>query len=91
MIQAITLFSVAPLFHLISSLTSILFLGADCHDVVDKHWINGYPTPVSNPMTPYPLYRAQRKLWGINAMGSVVVEVESEDGSIGVGKSVILV
>ena len=37
-------------------------------------------------MTPYPQYRAQRKLWGINALGSVVVEVESEDGTIGVGK-----
>lgn len=68
-----------PLFHPNLS-------GADCHDVDDKHWINGYPTPVANPMTPHPLYRAQRKLWGINAMGSVVVEVESEDGTIGVGK-----
>lgn len=63
-----------------------LYVGADCHDVIDQHWINGYPTPVANPMTPYPLYRAQRKLWGINAMGSVVVEVESEDGTIGVGE-----
>ncbi|XP_003382696.1 PREDICTED: uncharacterized protein LOC100635379 [Amphimedon queenslandica] len=62
--------------------------GADCHDVDDKHWINGYPTPIANPMTPHPLYRAQRKLWGINAMGSVVVEVESEDGTIGVGVSI---
>lgn len=53
--------------------------------MVDEHWINGYPTPISNPMTPYPQYRAQRKLWGINALGSVVVEVESENGTVGVG------
>ena len=36
-------------------------------------------------MSVYPQYRPQRKLWGINAMGSVVVEVESENGAIGVG------
>ena len=60
--------------------------GADCHDVVDQHWINGYPTPIANPMTAYPMYRPQRKLWGINALGGVVVEVESEDGTVGVGK-----
>ena len=29
-------------------------LGADCHDVDDKHWINGYPQPVANPMSMYP-------------------------------------
>ena len=60
--------------------------GADCHDVVDQHWINGYPIPIANPMTPYLMYRSQRKLWGINALGGVVVEVESEDGTVGVGK-----
>ena len=61
--------------------------GADCHDVEDQHWINGYPTPIANPMSVYPRYQAQRKSWGINALGSVVVEVESEDGTIGVGEA----
>jgi L-rhamnonate dehydratase len=56
--------------------------------VVDEHWINGYPTPIANPMTPHPLYRAQRKLWGINALGSVIVEIETENGATGVGVSI---
>lgn len=63
----------------------LLFPGADCHDVDDHHWINGYPTPVANPMSSYPRYKAQRKSWGINALGSTVVEVEAEDGTTGVG------
>ena len=61
------------------------FAGADCHDVDDQHWINGYPTPVANPMSMYSQYKAQRKSWGINALGSIIVEVEAEDGTIGVG------
>eukprot|EP00117_Sycon_ciliatum_P027294 scpid56584/ scgid22210/ L-rhamnonate dehydratase len=62
--------------------------GADCHDVADQHWINGHPTPVANPMSGHPQYRAYRKSWGINAMGSVVVEVEADDGTVGVGVSI---
>ena len=49
--------------------------GADCHDVEDEHWINGYPTPVANPMSVHPMYAATRKSWGINALGTMVVEV----------------
>ena len=30
--------------------------GADCHDVTDQHWINGYPTPIANPMSVYAQY-----------------------------------
>ena len=59
--------------------------GADCHDVDDKHWINGYPTPVANPMSGYEQYATFRKSWGINAIGSLVVEVEADDGTTGVG------
>ncbi|XP_065896693.1 L-rhamnonate dehydratase-like [Dysidea avara] len=62
--------------------------GADCHDVDDKHWINGHPLPVSNPMSMHPQYQAYRKSWGINAMGSVIVEVEADDGTTGVGVSI---
>ena len=40
--------------------------GADCHDVDDDHWINGYPTPIANPMSVHPQYAAARKSWGIN-------------------------
>ena len=60
--------------------------GADCHDVVDEHWINGYPTPVATPMSKYPRYHDYRKSWGINALGGVVVEVEAEGGVTGVGE-----
>lgn len=66
-----------------------MIAGADCHDVKDDHWINGYPTPIANPMSVHPMYRPQRKLWGINAMGSVVVEVETDNGEVGVGKLVL--
>ena len=59
--------------------------GADCHDVEDTHWINGYPTPIANPMSGYDQYAATRKSWGINALGSLVVEIEATDGTIGVG------
>lgn len=59
--------------------------GADCHDVNDEHWINGYPTPVANQMSMYELYQPFRKSWGINALGTLVVEVEAEDGTTGVG------
>jgi len=62
--------------------------GADCHDVVDHHWINGHPTPIANPMSKYPQYAQYRKDWGINALGSVIVEVEAENGVCGVGVSI---
>lgn len=35
-------------------------------------------------------YQAYRKSWGINAMSSVIVEVETDDGTTGVGKHMIL-
>lgn len=59
--------------------------GADCHDVDDDHWINGNPLPVANPMSVYPQYTRFRKSWGINAIGSLIVEVEADDGTCGVG------
>lgn len=62
--------------------------GADCHDVDDEHWINGCPIPVANPMSGYELYQSTRKSWGINALGSLVVEVETEDGTTGVGVTI---
>lgn len=62
--------------------------GADCHDVTDEHWINGFPTPIANPMSAYPMYAATRKSWGINALGTVIAEVEAEDGTLGYGISI---
>ncbi|ESO83459.1 hypothetical protein LOTGIDRAFT_133359 [Lottia gigantea] len=62
--------------------------GADCHDVADDHWINGAGTPIANPMSMYPLYSKTRKSWGINALGSLVIEVEADDGTVGVGVTI---
>lgn len=64
--------------------------GADCHDVEDEHWINGFPVPIATPMSHYGRYRrCGRKAWGINALGSVVAEVEAESGATGVGAHVV--
>lgn len=68
--------------------------GADCHDVADQHWINGnLPCegellPIANPMSVHPPYKRFRKSWGINAMGSMVVEIEASDGTCGVGVTI---
>ena len=39
-------------------------------------------------MSQYSMYAGARKSWGINALGSVIVEVEAEDGTTGVGVSI---
>ena len=60
--------------------------GSDCHDVAIEHWINGvHPRPIANPMSVHPKYASARTSWGINALGSCVVEVEADDGTTGVG------
>ena len=59
--------------------------GADYHDQARGHWI--IDTPIANPMSIYEEYKASRTSWGINALGSVIVEVELDNGIIGVGIS----
>ena len=60
--------------------------GSDCHDVPIEHWINGVtPMPIANPMSVHPKYAQARTSWGINALGSCVVEVEADNGVTGVG------
>ena len=59
---------------------------ADYHNQSDKHWI--IDLPIANPMSIYEEYRANRTSWGINALGTVIVEVELDDGTIGIGCSV---
>merc|ERR1719476_703663 len=39
-------------------------------------------------MSGYPLYKGSRKAWGIDALGSMVVEVELTNGMVGVGISI---
>ena len=59
--------------------------GADYHDQARGHWI--IDTPIANPMSIYEEYKASRASWGINALGSVIVEVELDNGIVGVGIS----
>jgi L-rhamnonate dehydratase len=60
--------------------------GADCHKQPQGHWI--VDSDIANPMSVYEQYRKSRTSWGIDAMGSVVVEVELTNGMIGVGISI---
>eukprot|EP01114_Cavostelium_apophysatum_P014321 TRINITY_DN3682_c0_g1_i1.p1 TRINITY_DN3682_c0_g1~~TRINITY_DN3682_c0_g1_i1.p1 ORF type:complete len:428 (-),score=87.41 TRINITY_DN3682_c0_g1_i1:17-1300(-) len=59
--------------------------GADYHRQPKGHWI--VDTPISNPMSGYEKYKHSRTSWGIDALGSVIVEVELEDGTVGLGTS----
>lgn len=59
--------------------------GADYHDQLQGHWI--IDTPIANPMSVYEEYKASRASWGINALGSVIVEVELDNGMVGIGVS----
>jgi L-rhamnonate dehydratase len=60
--------------------------GADYHNQQSGHWI--IDTPIANPMSVYEDYKASRASWGINALGTVVVEAELDDGTIGIGASI---
>ena len=60
--------------------------GADCHKQQEGHWI--VDSDIANPMSVYEQYRKSRTSWGIDAMGSVVVEVELSNGMVGVGISI---
>ncbi len=54
--------------------------GADYHDQDDGHWIDDH---IATPMGRYPEYRASRRSFGINVLGTLVVEVEASDGTVG--------
>lgn len=60
--------------------------GADYHNQEEAHWIIGLP--IANPMSVYAEYKSSRTSWGINVLGTVVVEVELYDGTVGIGASV---
>jgi len=60
--------------------------GADCHKQAAGHWI--VDSDIANPMSVYEQYRSSRTSWGIDAMGSVVVEIELTNGMKGVGISI---
>lgn len=54
--------------------------GADYHDQAAGHWIDDH---ISTPMGRYPEYRQSRQSFGINVLGTLVVEIEASDGTVG--------
>ena len=56
--------------------------GGDYHDRDKGHWL--IDTLIANPMSGYPEYKASRTSWGIAVLGSIVVEIETKGGKIGV-------
>ncbi len=56
--------------------------GADYHARAGGHWINS--SVIANPMSKYPAYHDDRVSWGIDILGSVMIEAEAADGTVGV-------
>lgn len=56
--------------------------GADYHDTQGYHWIDDH---IATPMARYEEYRQSRRSFGINVLGTLVVEVEASDGTVGIG------
>jgi L-rhamnonate dehydratase len=54
--------------------------GADYHDQKGRHWIDDH---IASPMSRYPEYRDSRRSFGTNVLGTLVVEIEAADGTIG--------
>jgi L-rhamnonate dehydratase len=54
--------------------------GADYHDQAAGHWIDDH---IATPMSRYPEYRQSRQTFGINVLGTLLVEIEADDGTIG--------
>src|SRR5262249_34271225 len=57
----------------------------DYHAQPGHHWI--VDSLIANPMSKYPAYRERRTSWGIDALGGLVVEIETESGEVGIGIS----
>lgn len=54
--------------------------GGDYHDQDSRHWIDDH---VATPMARYPAYRQSRRSFGLNVLGTLVVEVEADNGVVG--------
>lgn len=54
--------------------------GADYHDQGAEHWIDDH---IATPMSVYPEFRQSRQSFGINVLGTLVVEIEASDGTVG--------
>lgn len=55
--------------------------GGDYHNVERGHWL--IDNKFSTPMSKYADYRKSRVDWGLNVLGSLVVEIETDDGTVG--------
>ncbi|VFS50961.1 L-rhamnonate dehydratase [Budvicia aquatica] len=51
--------------------------GADYHDQGSSHWIDDH---IATPMSKYKQYEQSRQSFGINVLGTLIVEVEAENG-----------
>ena len=56
--------------------------GADYHDQQTIHWIDDH---IATPMSRYPGYEDSRRSFGLNVLGTLVVQVEADDGTVGFG------
>lgn len=54
--------------------------GADYHDQQEKHWIDD---KICTPMSKYKKYEQSRQSFGINVLGTLVVEIEADNGVTG--------
>ncbi|KAK4185496.1 hypothetical protein QBC35DRAFT_516885 [Podospora australis] len=55
--------------------------GGDYHNVKGGHWL--IDSPISTPCSKWEKYRASRTSWGINVLGSFLIEIEATDGTVG--------
>ena len=54
--------------------------GADYHDQAQGHWIDNH---IATPMAKYPGYRTSRQSFGLNVLGTLVVEIVADNGVVG--------
>ena len=54
--------------------------GGDYHDQGAHHWIDDH---IATPMSKYKAYEQSRQSFGINVLGTLIVEVEAENGQTG--------
>ncbi len=54
--------------------------GGDYHDQGANHWIDDH---IATPMSKYRDYEQSRQSFGIDVLGTLVVEVEAENGQTG--------
>ncbi len=58
-------------------------VGADC-ELFDLHTGGRLiDSDISTPCSIWPQYRKSRTSWGINVLGSFIVEIEVTDGTVG--------